>query len=132
MTNRRTRSKPSDNVTGGTRALDMSYNEQSGGLKVVGPIIGQLTNKGAAPVAATGINAPNSAIFAFYNNSGSTEFVQTAAAAASLGSAPSATTGIALRPNDYTHVVIPDGHSFIRSSSASVIMYLVEDDSSYA
>lgn len=132
MTNRRARSKPSDNLNGGTKALDMAYNEQSGGLKVVGPIVGQLTNKGAVPVAATGIDAPNASIFAFFNNGATVQFIQTAATTAELGAAPIATTGICLRPNDYTHVAIPDGHSFIRSSSAAVIMYLMVDDSTYA
>ena len=132
MSNRRTRSKPSDSVVGGTRATDMSYNEQSGGLKVVGPIVGQLTNKGAAPVAATELAVPNGAIMAFFNNSATVQFIQTAATAAELASAPLATTGVCLRPNDYTHVAIPDRHSFIRSSAATTIMYLVEDDSTYA
>lgn len=126
MSNRQ-RNKPSDRVSGSHKVLDVSYNEQSGAVKVLGPIVGELTNLGAAPVAATALSIPNASVMAFYNNSASTGFIQTAATAAELSAAPIAATGICLRPNDYTHVAIPDGHSFIRGSAITVIMYLVED-----
>jgi hypothetical protein len=119
------RQKPTDKVIGYT-AQDLSYNDQAGAMKVLGPVMGVLTNLGAAPTASTAMTFSNGSLIALYNTDTATQFIQTSDTA--IGSAPLATTGICLPPAQYTIIAIPAGHNFIRSSSAAVIMYLIADD----
>lgn len=122
----RDRNKPTEKIRG-VKATDITYNEQAGAVKVLGPILGSLINLGAAPVASTAFTSPvkNGSILAFFNNSGSVAFIQTSDAA--IAAAPIATTGICLPPYAYTFIALKDRDAFIRSSSADVIMYYVED-----
>ena len=120
------RAKPTNKVRG-IQAQDISYNEQTGTVKVLGPVLGMLTHKGRLAAASAQIPVYRGALLALYNLSGNTVFVKTGEAA--IGAAPDADDGICLPPHQYTVIVIPYEHSFIRSSSTDVIAYLIEDDS---
>jgi len=125
------RQKPSDKVAGSHKATDMSYNEQSGGLKVVGPILGVLKRLFAISGTQALVEPCQSgAILAIYNPTATTAWLtvsETAAAPAvpAIGEASS----IALRPNDYTVLAMTPATTQIRCSEATAVCYLVVDDS---
>jgi len=124
--NDKSRNKPTNKIRG-IKATDITYNEQSGSQKVLGPIVGQLTNLGQVPAASTPMNhsIQNGDLIALYNTNATTAFF--AAENAAIPAAPTAATGICLRPNDYTIIALKDGDAFFRASGAGVIAYIVED-----
>lgn len=115
--------------TQGTKANDISYNEQAGGLKVVGPIVGCL-HRLLEGMSDSSFPAPfrNGGVVAFYNPTAATEWI-TVSTSTAAPVAPSSLTGIALKPNDYTILAMPDGATKVSASNAAIIAYLVKDDS---
>jgi hypothetical protein len=132
MTERR---KNSSKVRGLHKAADIAYNEQAGGLKVVGPILGKIKR-----LFATGITTDNplpagvtsGAVIAFYNPNATTAWLILHEGAGPTGT-PSDTeaTSIALKPNDYTVLALSSSVSIIKTD-VNVIAYLVEDDSTFS
>ena len=129
------RQKNSSKVRGLHKASDIAYNEQAGGMKQVGPIVGLLKRLFATGVAVDNSLPPgvkSGALIAFYNYSATTVWLILHEGAGPTGT-PSATeaTSIALKPNDYTTLALGEKTSIIKTS-ADVIAYLVEDDSSFS
>lgn len=125
------RQKPADKVAGSHKATDTSYNEQSGGLKVVGPILGVLKRlfsiNGVQPLVSP---CQPGAVLAIYNPTVTTAWLSIS----ETGSAPPVPTiaepsSIALRPNDYTILAMTPETTQIRCSEATAVCYLVMDDS---
>jgi hypothetical protein len=83
-------------------------------------------------VSPFGFPAPfvNGGVIAFYNPTGATAWLSISKSA-SPPPAPSAAepSSIALKPNDYTILAMPDGATRIACDVATVIVYLMEDDS---
>ena len=126
------RSNSSRDARGMNKALDVSYNEQSGGLKVVGPIMGQLKRLFVvSAVMAISEPAKSGAVIGFYNPTATTAWL-TISETAIDPAIPSAVepNSIALRPNDYTFLAMPYRASKVRSSEPTVVAYLMLDDSS--
>ncbi len=126
------RNKDTDKVRGTHKAADMSYNEQSGGSKVVGPILGLLTRLSTFSVSPAPLPAPfvNGGVIAFYNPTAATAWLsisKTAIAPPAPGAAEP--SSIALKPNDYTILAMPDGATQVACDVATVVIYFVEDDS---
>ncbi len=131
MSDYKERQKEGSNAKGPNKALDNSYNEQSGGLKVVGPIVGQLTRLFVLD-AVKSLAAPfkNGGVLAIYNPTANTAWLTVSTTAADPA-APSASeaSSIALKPNDYTHLAMPENATKVRCDTATAVCYLVEDDS---
>lgn len=127
MTREKSRRKNSDKVRGVAKISDIVYNEQAGGNKVVGPILGQLTHLGVLDGTGAAFPQGKGAIIAFYNASGVTAFIRTDTAGG--GAVPTIADGIALKPDDYTMLTFENDQRFIRSSAADIVMYRIEDDS---
>lgn len=126
MANIKARQKDSEKIRGMAKTADIVYNDQAGANKAMGLIMGVLTPKGAIG-ASTALSGKESPLIALFNNSNAVDWVITSAAA--IGTAPTAADGIAIPPYSYITIAVPYGHSFIRGGTASVLMYLVEDDS---
>jgi len=113
------------------KAIDVAYNEQSGGIKMTGGILGLLKRLFVLD-AIKDLGAPVTpgSIIAFYNSSTSTAWV-TVSETAVDPAAPSASepNSIALRPSDYTLLALPQKATKLRSSDTSVVAYLMVDDS---
>ena len=125
------RSKDSANTRGMHKAQDNAYNEQAGGFKQVGPIVGLLTRLYQISAIKT-LEAPcrRGCVIAFYNPTSTTAWLTisetaTDPAAPAIGEA----TSIALKPNDYTILAMPEDATKIRCSETTAIAYLVVDDS---
>jgi len=125
------RSKDSDKTRGMHKAQDNAYNEQAGGFKQVGPIIGLLKRLYQFDAIKTLVEpCRRGAIIAIYNPTALTAWLtisETVAdpAAPAIGEV----TSIALKPNDYTILAMPEAATKIRCSEATAIAYLVMDDS---
>lgn len=116
------RTKPRDTVEGGNQALDICYNPQSGSLKTLGPITGTLTPLGSA---AAPINVTIGQLIAFYNPTASAMYV-TFGSTNAVTAPADGSTGLALRPNDYT--ILTAQNNWVIASGAAWA-YLVVDDS---
>lgn len=121
------RIKNSDKVRGVAKIADIVYNEQSGGNKVTGPIMGQLTFRQQMSGASEAFPQGKGSIVAFYNDGIATVWILTDTAA--IAAIPSIANAIALKPQDYTIMTFDNDQRFIRCSSANVAMYIIEDDS---
>jgi len=126
-----TRQKDTEKTYGQHKATDIAFNEQSGGLKVVGPILGRLIRLTTATGAAQDLPEParSGAVIAFYNPTAAALWLTISTTAAdpevpAVGEANS----IALKPNDYTILAMPEGTTKIRATSGAIV-YLVEDSS---
>ena len=132
MPNLKERQKDSEHVRGLHKSSDNTYNEQAGGVKVVGPIAGDLRRLfkfGATAEPLTEPVRPGSVI-AFYNNSATTTWLSIGlGAVAPAVPADTEPSSIALKPNDYTILALPPDATTLRSSSTNVIAYWVNDDS---
>jgi hypothetical protein len=117
------RTKQGNNKYSGMDALDDSFNQQGGGFKVIGPILGNPKILGALS-AAVGVDLGS--IVAVYNNSAATAWAAigpTSAVAVPTGGA----NGIALKPNDYTIIAMYNSN-YIVCSAATCFGYLINDD----
>lgn len=128
----KSRNKVTDKVRGTHKAADISYNEQAGGMKQVGPILGLLTRLGTFSISPAPLAPPfvNGGVIAFYNPTANTAWLSTSITAAPPP-VPSAieSSSIALKPNDYTVLALPDGATQVACDVATVVMYFMEDDS---
>ena len=119
------RQKASDKIRGITKSAEVAYNDQAGANKSMGLIMGVLTPKGAIG-ASTSLPGKEAPLIALFNNSNLVDWVITSGTA--IAAAPTSANGIAIPPYSYITIAVPYGHSFIRGGSATVLMYLVEDD----
>jgi hypothetical protein len=112
------------------KAANVTYNEQSGSQKVLGPVLGVLTRIFSFSSSPAGLPAPfaNGGLIALYNPTANTAWL-TIGVGATAPATPSATTGIALRPNDYTIIGTPNQTSRLACDVATVVAYVIEDDS---
>lgn len=124
------RDKDTSKARGMHKAQDIAYNEQAGGFKQVGPILGQLKRLYTIDTeqALTEITKSGS-IIAFYNPTSSTAWLILKEGAGPIGT-PSAleASSIALKPNDYTVLALNEKVTSM-ISDAAVVAYLVQDDS---
>ena len=123
------RSNQSRGTRGMHKAMDVSYNEQAGGLKVVGPVVGKLKRLFAGSSDLLEPYKPGGVV-AFYNPTGATAWLtigEAGAAPAAPGAAQA--DSIALKPNDYTILAMPKDASAVNCDVNTVVAYLVEDDS---
>lgn len=129
----------SDNRNSPGNAQGIIYNEAAGGQKVV-QIDGLLKRlDGIAAVSAVDVDAfikgvvPGSYL-AFFNTLATPEYIgfQEIDGAIDFGvTAVSSVNGIALRPYDYTVLVVPWNTSGFRASAAGVLVYQLEDASNF-
>jgi hypothetical protein len=112
------------------KAANVTYNEQTGSQKVLGPVLGVLTRMFSFSSSPAGLPAPfaNGGLIALYNPTASTAWL-TIGVGATAPATPSASTGIALRPNDYTIIGTPNQTSRLACDVATVVAYVIEDDS---
>lgn len=100
------------------------YNDQAGAQKVLGPIIGALKR---LPDAVTAQELDHGGkIIAVYNNSASVAWLTSADKKANVV-APTSVNGIALRPNDYTHVALGADRAFQVSASTAICYEVIDD-----
>jgi hypothetical protein len=125
MANPTQRMKRTDNIRGASTAADNSYNEDAGGMKQVGPILGYLINIPAS--ANTAVNLPDrGTTVAFYNNSASIAYAAFGIDN-TLANPASFATGIPLSPNAWT-VLAAGPNVFFKVSAATVGAFLLSDD----
>ena len=125
------RQKDSSKARGLHKAADISYNEQAGGLKAVGPILGKLKRlftvdaQKSLPAGVT-----SGSIIAFYNPTATTAWLilHDAAGAAPTPAATQADS-IALKPNDYTVLALGKDVNSVITDVTTVVAFLIEDDS---
>jgi len=120
-----------------SNANSLKYNRYIGGDKTL-PIDGYLERfDGVASVGITlqaySTGMEPGILLALYNTTGTTQFVgfQTDGGVDFGVVAPGANNAIALRPNDYTTIVIPWDTTGLRASAAGIIPYCVRDDSKF-
>lgn len=132
MSNFKERQKPTEKVKGMHKAADLAFNEQAGALKVLGGILGELQRLFSFDVAAKNLVEPfkNADLIAFYNDGATTAWLTTGDNDTAAPAATSA-NGIALKPNDYTILAMPDGTTNLNCSVTTVVAYLVKDDTFY-
>lgn len=126
------RSKLSDNLRGSHRALDISYNEQAGGLKVLSGMLGVMKRLFAFTVANNALPEPYKpgGVIAIFNPTASVAWV----AITENGTAPplpaaAEPSSIGIKPNDYTILAMPEKATNIACSEATAVAYLLIDDS---
>lgn len=124
------RSPKKQGVLGMADTASNTYNDRAGAVKSlsVGPQYkipaGQTTTR--ALDASAGIQMPAGTSLALYNNSGTVAWVTMSSAA--IGAAPSGlANGIPLIVNGWTYLNMGE-HTNIRTSAATVGVYIVEDD----
>jgi len=116
----------------------LTFNKASGAQKnlAAGPHLKPLVLDPAAPTFTTDASTARSvrpgALLAIYNNSGTAGAItlgtDAAVPALAIGVADSSgRVGIACKPNDWTYVSVYD-KSFIRTTAATLLVYIVEDD----
>jgi hypothetical protein len=110
-------------MAGVSDVLPNSYNMKSGGLKVVGPIAGHLLRIGLASVAKQFDDA--GMVVAIYNDSAVTLWAITGDNLAAVAGPADATTGIALKPYDYTYLALGEHKAYKASGGYA---YLLDDD----
>lgn len=128
MTSRNTESR---DTRGMNKAMDVAYNEQAGGLKVVGPILGLIKRMFLLDIIRD-VDAPMKpgAVMAFYNPTAITAWLTISETAIDPAAPASAEpSSIALKPNDYTILALPQKATKLRSSDLTVVAYLMLDDS---
>jgi len=117
------RTKASQDRYSAADATEGSFNQHSGAMKQLGPILGYPTILGALN-AAVGVELGS--IVAVYNNSATTAWAKlgtTNAVTAPTGGAD----GIALKPMDYTLIAVYT-NNYIICSAATCFGYLINDD----
>ena len=132
MSNFKERQKPTEKVKGMHKAADLAFNEQAGAFKFLGGIMGDLLRMFVFDVAAKDLPEPfkNGGLVAFYNDGAVTAWLTTGDNTAAAPAASSA-NGIALKPNDYTILAMPDGTTNVNCNVSTVVAYLVQDDTYY-
>ena len=122
--------RQSINPKGLHKAANETYNEQSGTQKVLGPVLGVLTRLFSFSSSPQALTQPfaNGGLIALYNPTASTAWL-TIGTGGTAPATPSASTGIALRPNDYTIIGTPDKTARLACDVATVVAYVVEDNS---
>jgi hypothetical protein len=118
-----TRTKITQNRYSGVDATEFSFNQQSGAMKQLGPILGNVSILGPLN-AAVGVDLGS--LVAIFNDSSTVAWAAmgtTASVAAPTGGA----NGIALRPNDYTILALYN-NNYIICSTATCFGYLINDD----
>jgi hypothetical protein len=118
-----TRAKAGNNKYSGMDALDDSFNQQGGGFKVIGPILGNPKILGALN-AAVGVDLGS--LVAVFNDSSTVAWAAIGpnnSVAVPSGGA----NGIALKPNDYTIIAMYNSN-YIVCSAATCFGYLLNDD----
>lgn len=120
------RSKASENRYGNT-ATDYAFNQESGAVKQLGPILGKVTIMGALNTAKQASKMGR--LIAVYNNSGSTAFAKTGADG-TVTAPTGGTDGICLRPNDYT-VIAMGTDLYIICNAATCFGYEIVDELEY-
>jgi hypothetical protein len=119
------RQKPSSKVGGIAKAADMTYNEDAGATKVLGPILGKLLIIGpASPQVAID---PGSTV-AFFNSNTVVHYVKIGTGTLSAPSSPA--NGIPLPVGVYTVLAMGKDNAFL-SDSALVFAYQVVDDTNW-
>lgn len=125
------RQKDSSKTRGLHKAADISYNEQAGGLKQVGPILGKLKRLFTVDAKKDlPAGAKSGSVIAFYNPTAATAWLILHNEA---GAPPTPAAGqedsIALKPNDYTVLALGKDVNSVISDVTTVVAFLIEDDS---
>jgi hypothetical protein len=118
-----TRAKAGNNKYDGMSGIDNSFNQQGGGFKVVGPILGNPKILGSL---GTAVGVDLGSLVAVFNNSAAVAWAAIGpnnAVAAPAGGA----NGIALPPYAYTTIAMFDSN-YIICSAATCFGYLIKDD----
>ena len=121
-----------------SNANSLKYNRYVGGDKVL-PVDGYLERfSGIAAVADVSLQAYSAGmepgvLLALYNTTGTTQYIgfQEDGGVDFGVVTPDSTNAIALRPNDYTTIVIPWETTGLRASAAGIIPYCIRDDSKF-
>lgn len=116
------RDKASGKIKGIAKTADITYNEQAGAQKMLGPILGRLSYIGAAN---TQKSLDLGKLVAFFNNDTAVHFIKIGNGTLSAPTGPA--DGIPLPAGVYTILSMWTDRSFI-SDSLNVHAYLIEDD----
>ena len=116
------RKKPQDKIRGGMTIADHVYNEKAGAYKVLGPIFGAASPKGAINSA---VHIGRGGLVAIFNNSAVVEFAITGNLAVAAPSDP--TDGIPVKPYDYLILAMGED-DYVIGSSADLFAYAIQDD----
>ena len=116
------RNRPGPSVIGAQKAMDMAYNDESGGLKVVGQILGDLQPIGAISAIQ---KTEQGKTIALFNSDTAIHWVKfgDASVAAPTGFAD----GLPVPPGQYSFFSVGRNCGF-RSDSALVFAYVLQDD----
>jgi hypothetical protein len=120
------RSKASQDRVGST-ATDYSFNQESGALKTLGPILGKVSIMGALNAAKAASKMGR--LIAVYNNSSSVAWAKTGPNS-SVTAPTGGADGIALTPNAYT-IIAMGSDLFIIASAATCFGYEISDELEY-
>ena len=104
-------------------ALNMAYNDESGGLKTL-TVNGYLVPVTSA-VSTDNPASPVGSLIAFYNGSAATAYA--AFSTPSAVGAPAKGSGVAIPPYSYMTLTVPEKAFAFRVSSADVEAYFVKD-----
>lgn len=121
------RTKRSSSSEAISNISDFVYNSDIGGNKVSEGVMGVLQPKGEAPTTSPGMGFDSGTYVALYNNNSSA----VAARFTALPTDPAPTSlanGSALRPNNYTILVVPFGLNYLKVSTTGVFVYEMSDD----
>lgn len=114
---------PSNAKVGPADSQNLGFNQQAGAHKVLGPILGNVSNLGALNTAK--FASARGKLIAVYNNSASTAFAKTGDA--SVTAPTGGADGICLTPNSYTIIALfQDTH--IITNAATCFGYEIVDD----
>lgn len=122
------RKKPTEKVAGGYSNTEMRYSDESGASKAIRT---EALMKPVGLASTSFATLPNGIkdgqVLAFFNSTSSPIYLAfddgTGTAVAALGSA------LALRPYDYTYLVVPPGTAQYKASGAGAAIFDVADSS---
>jgi hypothetical protein len=120
------RTKASADVVG-TKAIDLSYNDVSGAVKQLGPIIGKLKYIGALSTAKY---VEQGKLMAVYNTAATTGFIGMSVNPG-MAAPTDPTNGFPCRPLDYT-IFATGSDTILIGSAGTLFAYEILDESSYS
>lgn len=113
-----------DQVNGGNRAIDLSYVDRAGAIKMIGCVLGELTPMGDA--GSSTINCELGQSLAFYNANLVTAYVAFASTAAAIPMSIDGSNGVAIPPKQYV-VLTAGSNNYFKASSTLCWTYDIND-----